>query len=240
MKSQVKPFERFVLDTPYLFLKKIPYLWPFIIVFYTWPPIMSGILTALLLFGLLMMHWQERAWVATVQREHHHSETPPYLDRPQAPFAYRARSFALLLAGSTLLGVLLDGRLGFTSLQWTLLTFGIMILYRDALLFGAGAVYLITDRGIGARYVPGHVDYRLFFSFTEIRKIVPMKNIKERPLRWSVLSPTRKVTQGVLLVPKDPRGFSAQIEEVLFTPTDMDAFLKACPTTLITDSIEPN
>ncbi len=83
----------------------------------------------------------------------------------------------------------MNGRFGLSGLQWALLLAGIMLLYKDSLLFGAAVTYLITDQGIGIRFVPGHVDYRLFFKFSEIWQVVRTKPPERIPLRWEMLTP---------------------------------------------------
>jgi hypothetical protein len=60
-----------------------------------------------------------------------------------------------------------------------------------------------------------------------------MDSIDKIPLTWSVLSPTRKVTQGLLLLPRSLDGFTRQIDEVLLTPTDTDEFRKYFPPSVV-------
>lgn len=222
-------FEKFVLSIPYLFLKKIPYAWILVVALWTWPPIFSGIFMAIILLGLFFMHWQQRAWEDQIKREFR----VQYRDQPRAPLAYQARNLFLVLAGSAVAGWLLDQRLGFSSAQWALLLAGVMILYKDALLLGASTVYFVTNKGIAVRYVPGHIDYRLFFRYGEIRNITRKNAIEKVPVTWSVLSPTRKVTRGLLLNPRNIDGFSPQIQEVLLTPTDLEEFKKHFPPSVI-------
>ncbi len=224
--------ENFVLNTPYLFLKKIPYAWLLVILFWAWPPIASGIFAAIIALGLLMMALQQRFWEKKIYREFQ-KEGQLYRDQPRAPFGYQARNVTWVLAGSALLGILMGGRLNISSLQWFLLAAGLMLLYKDALIFGASAVYLVTQRGIAVRFVPGHIDYRLFFRYTEINYIVRVHEGDKLPKRLDVLSPNRKSQEGVLVVSKLADGFTREIGQVLLTPTDVDAFLAQIPATLI-------
>lgn len=222
----MKLLESFILGVPYLFLKKIPYAWVFVVFFWSWPPVVSGILLAIVLVGLLMMAWQERAWENKIRREFHSGEARPYIDHPHATRTFQIRNLLLLLAGSGLLGWLLNGRLNLSGLQWCLLLAGFMLLYKDALLFGAAVTYIITDQGIGIRYVPGYVDYRLFFKFHEIRRVVRMKMPERIPRGWDVLTPLRYPKEGILLYATRREGFSKQIRsEVLLRPMDMEKFL---------------
>ncbi|MBI5842802.1 MAG: hypothetical protein HZB19_22140 [Chloroflexi bacterium] len=225
----MKFLEDFVLAIPYLFLKKIPYAWVFVVMFWAWPPVVSGIITAIILIGLFFMAVQQRAWEAMIRREYR----VLYRDEPRAPLSYQIRNAALVCAASAAIGFLFDGRLGFTGLQWFLLLAGIMFLYKDALLLGASTVYLVTNKGIAIRYVPGHIDYRLFFRYDEILNVTRKDKIEKVPITWSVITPVRKVTRGLLLNPKSLDGFSRQIKEVLLVPTDMDEFRKHFPTSVV-------
>ncbi len=224
--------ENLVLEIPYLFLKKIPYLWILAVAFWAWPPILSAVLTGIILLGLLLMILQQRFWEARIQRDFQ-KEGQPYRDQPRAPLDYQLRNLALVLAGSALIGLLLGGRLNLTSLQWFLLCAGLMLLYKDALIFGASAVYLITPRGIAVRFVPGHVDYRLFFRYNEINHIVRVKSRDEMPKNLDELSPIGGQKEGVLLLAKHPDGFSSEIRHVLLTPANTDNFMAQIPATLI-------
>ena len=224
--------ENIILETPYLFLKKIPYAWVFVVAFWAWPPIVAGIFAGIIVLGLVTMFYQQRCWEAKIIREFQ-KEGQPYRDQPRAPRELQLRNGALVLGGSAALGLLLNGRLHLSGLQWFLLTAGLMFLYKDALLFGPSAVYLITPRGIGARYIPGHVDYRLFFRYTEINYVTRIRAGDQLPKRCDVLSPVRGQKEGVLLVAKRMDGFSREIGHVLLTPTDAEAFLKQIPATLI-------
>jgi hypothetical protein len=224
----MRMLEQFILDIPYLFLKKIPYAWVGVVYFWSWPPVFSGILLAIILLGLLMMVWQNRAWEARIKREFSSGKTRPLVDHPHAARTLQIRNFLLVLAGSAGLGWLLNGRFGMNGLQWALLVAGFMFLYRDALLFGAAVTYIVTDQGIGIRYVPGHVDYRLFFKFSEIRQVARTKVPERIPRSWDVLAPQKHPKEGVMLLSLHRGGFSKEIQgEVLLAPTDIDKFLQA-------------
>lgn len=225
-------FENFVLETPYLFLKKIPYAWVVVVVFWAWPPVVAGMFAGIIALGLWMMSLQQRFWEAKIYREFQ-KEGTPYRVQPRAPLKTRLRNVALVLAGSALLGFLLDNRLSLTGLQWFLLASGLMLLYRDAYILGASAVYLVTPRGIGVRYIPGHVDYRLFFRYSEINYVTRVRAGDKLPTNTSVLSPVRNKREGILLVAKLMDGFSNQLGQILLTPNDPEAFLAQLPATLI-------
>ena len=222
-------FEKFILSIPHLFLKQVPYAWILVVALWNWPPVISGIFLAIIFLGLFLMMMQQRAWESKIKREYR----VLYRDQPRAPWNYRIRNLALVCAGSGILGFLFNGRLGFSGLQWFLLLSGVMLLYKDALLLGASTVYLVTNKGIAVRYVPGHIDYRLHFFYDEIRGITFVDSIEKIPLTWSVLSPTRKVKRGMLLKPRSLDGFTWRIDEALLTPTDTDEFRKYFPPSVV-------
>jgi hypothetical protein len=175
-----------------------------------------------------MMAGQERAWQNKIRREFHTGPSLPYLDRPHAPRLGQIRNLVLVLGASAILGWILQGRFGLNGPQWALLLAGVMLLYKDAYLFGASTTYLITDQGLGVRYVPGHVDYRLFFRFHEILRAEHIRTPERIPRRWELLVPKRYPKEGVLLHAVQPEGFSKRISsQVFLAPADIEAFLEA-------------
>jgi|WetSurMetagenome_2_1015567.scaffolds.fasta_scaffold163385_2 hypothetical protein len=222
----MKFLERFVLSIPYPFLKNISYAWLGAVLIWNWSPLFSGILMAIVLLGLLMMAWQKQAWEARIIREFHSAETKPILDHPHAARLFQVRNLMLMLVGCAGLGWLLNEQLGIPGVQWFLLSAGFMLLDRDGMLFGAAVLYIVTNQGIGIRYVPGHLDYRLFFKFNEIKKAVRTKVPESLPMRWDVLTPRRNLKEGVLLFAASRTGFTKLIQgELLLSPTDIEGFL---------------
>jgi hypothetical protein len=226
----MRMLEAFILGVPYLFLKKIPYAWLFAIILWNWVPVFSGILLAVVLLGLGMMAWQQRAWENQIVREFSDGVGIPYLDHPHASRAFQIRNLLIVIAISAMLGWLMDGRIGRIELnrvQWFLLIAGFMLLYKDAVLFGAAVTIIITDQGVGIRYLPGYTDYRQFFKFFEIRQAVRTKVPENYPRHWDVLTPRRHPKEGILLYTAKREGPSNQIRsEVLLAPTDMQQFLE--------------
>jgi hypothetical protein len=231
----VRFLENFILGIPYLFLKKVPYAWLALVLLWVWPPLLfSWILIAIVVTGLLMMDWQRRAWEAKLIREHHEGPGRPFIDRPKMPLRLQLRNLALLTLGSGLVAWIFQGQFELGFWQWFFLFAGFMLLYMDHRLLGATTVYILTDRGVGLRFAPGHVDYRLFLSYNEIWRAQRIQVPKEKPLRWSQVMPTRQTDEGVLLTPRNRDGFTRQINgEVLLAPSDMEAFLAHFPPHLI-------
>ena len=227
--------ENFILDVPYLLLKKIPYAWLAIIFFWVWPPVLfSWILLAIVVIGSLMMDWQRSAWEAKLIREHHAGLEAPLIDQPKMPLNIQLRNLGALFVGSWLVAWVFQGQFDLNFWQWFFLFAGFMLLYMNHRLLGATTVYILTDQGVGIRSAPGHIDYRLFFSYGEIRHVQRIQVPEQKPIHWSQVTPTRKPEEGVLLTPKNRAGFSRQIEgEVLLAPTNIDAFLKHIPPHLV-------
>lgn len=230
----MKLLESFLLATPYLFLKKIPYLWVLVVAFYIWPPIISGILLTIIALGLLMMKGQDWAWTRRTRREFARDAASVYVTHVRARASYRARNGFLLLIVSAALGWLLAGQLDFSAAHWTLLIAGLMALYKDALLFGAGLTVILTDQGLSLRYVPGHVDYRILIRFNEIRAVKPMKFMRDEKI--SVLSPLRTPQHGLLITPRNRNGFSATLSDFFLVVEDEAEFIKRLPFGLVEET----
>src|SRR5512135_300806 len=104
--------DRFILGFPVLFIKQFPYAWIAAIAFWSWPPFFSGIFLAIIVVGLLMLHWQSIAWVSNLRREHASKDGKFYVDQSPFPLAASARKVLLLVLGGAVLAWLLQGQLG--------------------------------------------------------------------------------------------------------------------------------
>lgn len=227
--------ENFILGVPYLFLKKTPYAWMALVFLWVWPPVLfSWILIAIVVLGLLMMDWQRRAWETRLICEHHAGPEKPFIDRPKMPSNLQLRNLAFLVTGSALVAWIFQGQFELSFWQWFFLFVGFMLLYMDHRLLGATTVYILTDQGIGIRSAPGHIDYRLFFSYWEIRHAQRIQAPKQKPVLWSQITPTQQLKEGVLITPRKRDGFTRQIEgAVLLAPSDVDEFLKHIPSQFV-------
>jgi hypothetical protein len=224
---------KFILDVPYLFLMKVPYLWLPAVMFFTWPPLFSLMLTGIILLGLLAMYWQNSAWVEKVKRDFADDPGSIYIETLRPPANFVIRNALLLVVVSVAIGWALNGRLGMNGYQWGLIVCGFMALYRKALLFGKGVTYILTDQGIGIRYAPGHIDYRLLIRFSEIWSVKKTGPLDKIPISWTVIAPMGKVTEGLLLTPKNLRGFSAQLDHIVLSSSDLENLLQKFPAKLI-------
>jgi hypothetical protein len=133
----------------------------------------------------------------------------------------------ILVAGAALLAWLLNGQFGLSFWQIFLIIVGFTLLYRDTQFFGAPTTYVITDQGIGIHFVPGHIDYRLFLTFKEISRIEKSKYEKAR--NWDAFVRTQDTKEGLLMIPKNPNGFTKRIENLFIAPNDMEKFLEQLP-----------
>ncbi len=224
----MRPFlDRFILGFPVLFIKQFPYAWIAAIVFWSWPPFFSFVFLAVVVIGLLMLHWQSIAWVSNLRREHASKDGRFYVD--QSPFspAASARNVLLLVLGGAVLAWLLQGQLGLSFWQFFLMIVGFTLLYQDTRFFGPPATYVITDQGIGIRFVPGHLDYRLFFTFNEISRVQKCEYQKDRG--WDRFARAQDTHAGLLMIPRNPNGFTKRIEKLFIVPKNIDEFLVQLP-----------
>jgi len=220
--------DRFILSIPRLFLKQYPYAWFPLVVLWAWPPNISLIFFAVIVIGLLSLRWQYAAWMAYMRREYAGKDGKFYVDRPVVPWGRAVRNIAILLIGSGVIAVLLNGQLGITSWQLFFIMVGFMLTYQDYRFFGAPTTYIITATGIAVYFAPGHLDYRLFFTFKEIARIERAHFKKDQ--NWDFFARTREVgTEGLLLIPKDIKGFSKRMEKLFIAPQDIDRFMEQLP-----------
>src|SRR5689334_11425753 len=202
-------FERFILGIPRLYIKQFPYAWIIFIVLWAWPPNISIIFFIIVLVGLLMLKLQSMAWLSNLSDTHGHGGKF-HVDRPPIPVARAVRNIAILIALSALVSVLLHRQFDLNFWQLFLILTGFSLTYRDAMFFGAPTTYVATPDGIGVYFAPGHLDYRLFLKFSEIRQIERCRYRDD--LDWTAFVRTvSKNDEGLLLVPRDPTGFSKRL-----------------------------
>jgi len=219
--------DHFILAIPILFIKQFPYAWIAAVTLWSWPPAFSVVFLCIIVIGLLMLRWQSVAWISNLQREHAFKEGKFHVDQPPFSWVDSARKILILVAGAALLAWLLNGQFGLSLWQIFLIIVGFTILYRDTQFFGAPTTYVITDQGIGIHFVPGHIDYRLFLNFKEISQIEKSKYQKDQ--NWDAFVRTQDPQDGLLMIPKNPNGFTKRIEKLFIAPNDMDKFLEQLP-----------
>jgi hypothetical protein len=222
----MKSLNKIILGMPHRLLKASLYAWLGIIFYKIWPPVIVGILVGIVLLGLGLRAWQKRAWEASIRQELHSGEARPLVDHPHIARKAQIRNLLIVLAGCGLAGWLLNGLISLNGLLWFVLFAGFTLLSRDTVLFGPSLTYIVTDQGIGIRYVPGQAEHRLFFKFNEIWRAARMKVPDRIPSTWDVLTPQMHPKEGVLLSAVRREGFSKQVRsEVLLGPTDSEGFL---------------
>src|SRR5262245_3244965 len=163
--------DRFILSIPVLFLKQYPYAWIAVVALWPRSPSIAAVFLAVVVIGILSLRWQAAAWISWMRSEHASNNGKFYLDQPPIPWRMAVRKIALLVAGSAVVALLLKGQLGLTFWQFFFMIVGFALFYQDNRFFGAEVTYLITASGIGIRFVPGHLEYRLFLAFGEISRI---------------------------------------------------------------------
>jgi hypothetical protein len=222
-----KSLDLFILKFPRLFIKQYPYAWFPLIVLWRWPPTNSIIFLGIILLGISMLQWQQSAWISHMRRKHAGKDGKFYVDRPAIPWEGAVRNIAILSAVSGLIAFLLKGRFGLTFWQIFLIIVMFTLTYRDAPYFGAPVIYIITAAGIAVYFAPSHVDYRMFFTFKEIARIERTSFKKDN--NWDFFARTRNGTDGLLLVPKDIKGFSKLLYRLFIVPQDIDRFVEQLP-----------
>ncbi len=217
--------ENFFLSLPSGTLRKASYAWFGVVVFYPWSPVIAAGLGGILLLCLFLVNMGNRAWEQRELREAAAAKEPPYVDRPRLPLLVQARNLGLATLASGVVAYLLGGRLALTALQWFLIFSGFFVLQLDTRLFGAAVVYILTYQGLAIRYA----DTKVFIRFGEIRSVAHVTDIKRTSPRWSLLTPSQSVSQGLLLEPQNREGFTRLLDQIFLTPTDTHDFLQRLP-----------
>jgi len=174
-----------------------------------------------------LVKWQSSAWIANLRRGHGFMDGKFYVDQPPVPWSISIPKIMILLIGAGLLAWLFNGQLRLNFWQIFLMIVGFTLLYQDSRFFGASTTYIVTDQGIGIRFIPGHIDYRLFLPFKEISRIEKSEYQKDKT--WDLFARTRETKAGLLMIPKNPRGFTKRIDKLFIAPEDGEKFLEQLP-----------
>jgi len=67
----------------------------------------------------------------------------------------------------------------------------------------------------------------LFLTFKEISRI--QKSKYQKDLNWDAFVRNRNTQDGLLMIPKNPNGFTKRIENLFIAPNDMEKFLEQLP-----------
>jgi len=222
-----RTLDRFILGLPVLFLKQYPYAW--IVAVALWPssPSVALVFLAVVLIGILSLRWQAAAWVSQIRSEHVGQDGKFYVDRPPFPWRMAAWKIALLFLGSAVLAFLVQDRLGLTFWQYFIMMVGFALFYQDNRFFGAEVIYIIIAEGIAIRFVPGHLEYRLLLQFREISRIERATYRESREI--DLIAKTRQGDDGLLLTPRDPRGFTKRIDRLFIVPRDVEMSVEQLP-----------
>jgi hypothetical protein len=219
--------DRFILGFPVLFLKQYPYAWIAAVAIWPKSPSVAGLFLALVGIGLLSLRWQSAAWISHIKRQYAGEDGKFYVDQPSVTWHRAVRNTAFLTVGSLLIAYLLRGQFGLGLWQIVIMVVGFTISYQDTRFFGSAVTYIITAPGIAIRFVPGHIDYRLFLPFGEISRIEKSDYQKDR--NWDLFARARDSKEGLLMIPKNPNGFTKRIDKLFIAPQDRERFLTELP-----------
>jgi hypothetical protein len=219
--------DRFILGLPRLYIKQFPYAWIVFVALWTWPPNLSIIFLAIVLIGLAMLQWQYAAWISTLRDEYAPKGGKFYVDRPPVPLPRAVRNISIMAAAAGLVSYFLSGRVGLPAWQLFILITGFSLFYRNYLFFGAPTTYVITASGIAVHFAPGHLDFRPFLKFDEIARIERCEFKKDQG--WDCFARVPECRDGLLLIPRNPRGFTKRMEKLYIAPGNVVKFLEQLP-----------
>ena len=219
--------DRFIMKVPYPLFKKVLYIYVGAVIFWDNAPFASMVLWGVILATLLIIGYQSRVRIADAIQKHSSSDDI-YSEAMRGPITYWGPRLFVVSIASALTGYFLDGQFGLKGVQIFFLIMGYAVFYRETNLLGAFVNYIITDRGIGIYYVPGHNVYQLFINFSEIKSITVVKDNNSPSPLWTCLSPYDAKT-GLLLSPVSPDGFLSRDKFFFITPKNMDVFISHLP-----------
>src|SRR5215208_6947662 len=219
--------DRLILAFPVLFLKQYPYAWIAVVALWPRSPALALLFLLIIVIGVLALRWQSAAWISHMRRLHAGQDGKFYVDQPPISWQRAARNIAYLTAGGLLIAFLLKGQFGLSFWQLLIMVVGFNIFYQDTRFFGSAVTYIITATGIAIRFVPGHLDYRLFLPFKEISRIE--KSDYQTDKNWDLFARSRDTKEGLLMHPKSPNGFTKRIDKLFIAPHDRDRFLAQLP-----------
>ena len=173
-----------------------------------------------------MLQWQYSAWVSTIRNEYAPNGGKFYVDRPPVPIQRAVRNILILLVVAGIVAFFLNRQIGLTVWQIFLVIVGFSLLYRNSTFFGAPTTYIITASGIAIHFAPGHLDYRLFLKFSEISRIERCGY--QRDKGWDCFARVPS-DDGLLILPKNPKGLTKRIEKLFIVPMNIDKFLAQLP-----------
>jgi hypothetical protein len=218
--------DRFILGIPRLYIKQFPYAWIVFIALWTWPPNLSSIFLFIILLGLFMVQWQHSAWISTMRNEYAPTGGKFYIDRPPVPVRDAVWNILILIVAAGIVAFFLNSQIRLAPWQVFVIIVGFSLLYRNSIFFGAPTTYIITASGIAIHYAPGHLDYRLFLTYHEINRIERCGFQKDKG--WDCFARMR-LKDGLLILPKNPKGLTKRIEKLFIVPKDIDKFLAQLP-----------
>lgn len=218
--------DRFILGVPRLYIKQFPYAWIIFIALWTWPSNFSIIFLVVVLAGFCLLQWQYSAWISSLRNEYAPRGGKFHVDRPPVPIYRAVRNILILIIAAGAISYFLNGQIGLTAWQLFAIIIGFSLLYRNYLFFGAPTTYVITASGIAIHFAPGHLDYRPFLRFDEIGRIERCGYQKDQGWDCFARVPSGN---GLLLIPKNPNGFTKRMEKLFIIPKDIDKFQEQLP-----------
>ncbi len=217
--------DRFILGIPRLYLKQFPYAWIAYIALWTWPPNLSSIFLLVMIVGMSMLQWRHYAWISFMRTAYAPNGGKFFMDRP--PIRVDVKNLAVLILVAGVASYFVNSQIRLAPWQVFLIIVGFSLTYRDYKFFGSPTTYVITAEGIGIHFAPGHLDYRLFLKFSEIARIERCGFQKDRG--WDCFARFPDLQDGLLLLPKNPKGLTRRIEMLFIVPRDIEKFLEQLP-----------
>ncbi|MBN1261675.1 MAG: hypothetical protein JXB35_13450 [Anaerolineae bacterium] len=216
-------------------MRKAIYGWFFVVVFFVWPPVLSGLILAVMALAFLILKRQRDAWERAIRDDVFKTGPIVYEEQPRPPAKTFLINTIVVLAISAGFGILFGGSFGLNGWKWFALTVGFFALEEAYLILGAPVRHLVTDQGVWLLY---DID-KIFVRFSQLSEVQVEREYLASLGLWGMLVPVR-VPLAFRLAPRNPQGFTWRVRQLVLLPEDAAALRRVIPEYLFAEDERPH
>jgi len=214
----------FILRISPSVLAKALYAWLPIVAFFTWPPVLSGLLAFYLILSLTLLRVQQNAWEKYIKADLFGTGPVAHKERFAPPLRAVVLNLVVVMIGGLILSALFAGKAGLSGAQWFLLTAGFVWIEQFLMLVWLPTRYLLTERGV---WILSSAS-RLFVAWKDIAEVRLVRNCR-LPMSYTYMFVPVKVPIGTYLFPVDQGGFSWRAKNLLLIIKDVEKLRQFIP-----------
>jgi len=206
----------FILRISPSVLAKALYAWLPIVAFFTWPPVLSGLLAFYLILSLMLLRMQQNTWEKCIKADLFDTGHVAHEARFAPPLRAVVINLVVVMAGGLILSVLFAGKAGLSGLQWFLLTAGFAWIEQFLLLVWLPTRYLLTEEGV---WILSSAS-KLFAAWKDIAEVRLVRNCG-LPMSYTYMFVPVKAPVAAYLFPVNQEGFSWRVKALLLIFKDV-------------------